>query len=308
MTFRLKETDSRLFMTLADCGVLTTTQITALHFGCKKVARRRLSQLAEAGLIAEQRRGLGRAQGQPEKMWSLSEAGFRWLQDQGKLSSGVSAEQVMGRSLHCLDHRILLNWFAIHLRQIQKILPGLSTDFHASESPFAPRSESGASYLQICVSPAGQEEKPIFLIPDAIFRIKDSEQGKSVLFFLEVDMGTETLASPKRGAKDVRQKVLNYQAIFRSGKYRILDGLWRCSFQGFRLLFLANSPERMAFLCRLVQEMPPSDFIWVTDQERMFAHGLADAIWARGGNTSKPTESILGKTLARPSQLPTLAP
>jgi hypothetical protein len=192
--------------------------------------------------------------------------------------------------------------FRLHLWWLTK------GSFHASESPFAPRSEAGASFLQICVSPAGQEEKPIFLIPDAIFRIRDSEQGKSVLFFLEVDMGTETLASPKRGAKDIRQKVLNYQGLFRSGKYRILDGLWGSSFQGFRLLFLANSPERMAFLCRLVQEMPPCDFIWVTDQERMFSSGLADAIWARGGNTSKPPEAIVNREMSRPSPVLPVSP
>ena len=307
MIERLKKSDLELLTTLADCGVMTTAQVTMQHYGSKKVLRRRLSQLMEAGLIAEQEKGFGRAVGHPEKIFSVSEDGARLLVKHGVLPAGVSAEQVTGRSLHSLDHRILLIWFAIHLWQIEKVLPRLSTDFHASESPFAPRSKSGASYLQISVSPAGQEEKPIFLIPDAIFRIRDSEQGKSVLFFLEVDMGTETLASPKRGAKDIRQKVLNYQAIFRSGKYRILNGLWAGSFQGFRLLFLANSPERMAFLCRLVQEMPPSDFIWVTDQERMFSRGLADTIWARGGNTSKPTESILSREMSRPSPLPTLA-
>jgi len=38
----------------------------------------------------------------------------------------------------------------------------------AWESFFAPRNESGASYLQICVSQVGQEEKPVFLIPDEV--------------------------------------------------------------------------------------------------------------------------------------------
>jgi hypothetical protein len=51
-------------------------------------------------------------------------------------------------------------------------------------------------------------------------------------------------------------------------------------------------------LCRLVQEMPPSDFIWLTDQQRMFTHGLSAKIWARSGKQDSNRESILGNEMA----------
>ena len=48
----------------------------------------------------------------------------------------------------------------------------------------------------------------------------------------------------------------------------------------------------------LVREMWPSDFIWLTDQERMFSHGLSAEIWVRGGRQDAPPESILGSHMA----------
>ena len=53
------------------------------------------------------------------------------------------------------------------------------------------------------------------MIPDGVFTI--SHQEKTLLFFLEVDMGTETLASTKQGTGDVRQKIINYQSLFYNG-------------------------------------------------------------------------------------------
>ena len=145
------------------------------------------------------------------------------------------------------------------------------------------------------------EGEAVWFKPDGVFRIADSEQKKSVLFFLEVDMGTEAVVGEEGSVKDIRQKIINYQRYIQSGRYKVFESLWKCPFNGFRLLFLAHSLERMAALCRLVEQMPPSDFIWVTAQERMFSQGLADTIWARGGKMAKSAESILNWSMARPS-------
>ena len=140
----------------------------------------------------------------------------------------------------------------------------------------------------------------IEFIPDAAFSLtcKDAEIDKTLLFFLEVDMDTETLASRKRNPKDLRQKIVNYQALFRSKRYKRYERFFGAKLNGFRLLFLANTFSRLTAICRLVQEMPPSDFIWVTDRERMFSHGLASEIWARGGKKDEPPQSIIGSKLA----------
>jgi hypothetical protein len=121
---------------------------------------------------------------------------------------------------------------------------------------------------------------------------------KGLLFFLEVDMDTEPVASLDRNPKDVRQKILNYQSIFQDGHYKRFEKIFGLKFNGFRLLFLPNNPARSTSLSRLAQEMPTSDFIWLTNQEKMFSDGLSAEIWARGGKMDRPPQSIIGSDLA----------
>ena len=144
------------------------------------------------------------------------------------------------------------------------------------------------------------------LVPDLVFRIRSAEERKSLLFFLEVDMGTETVASPKRTPKDFREKVGKYREQFRSGNYKSFQPVWKATFRGFRLLVLANSLARCEALCSLVREMRPSDFVWLVPESLLAGRGLSDAIWARGGRTDRPAESILGKQMSKTDPLPEL--
>ncbi|MCP4630061.1 MAG: hypothetical protein GY850_42110 [bacterium] len=114
-------------------------------------------------------------------------------------------------------------------------------------------------------------------------------------------MDTEPVASPDRSPKNIRQKILNYQAIFRNGFYKRYGKIFNTKFNGFRLLFLTNSPTRLASLSRLVQEMPPSDFIWLTNQEKMFSDGSSAEIWVRGGKTDRPPQSIIRTEFGYPN-------
>ena len=136
------------------------------------------------------------------------------------------------------------------------------------------------------------------MIPDGVFTIHDKESEKSLLFFLEVDMGTETLAKTDRTPGDVRQKILNYQTLFHSKHYKRYEEIFNTEFKGFRLLFLTHLHVTMKAICGLIQEMLPSKFIWVTDRDRMFSHGVSAEIWARSGWYDKPPESILRQKLA----------
>lgn len=98
--------------------------------------------------------------------------------------------------------------------------------------------------------------------PDGVFATTDTIEGKTLLFFLEVDCGTETLSSPQRDMKDLRQKILNYQWYFQSLKYKRYERIFKTSsLHGFRLLFLTKTIGRLAALCRLTQEMQPSNFL-----------------------------------------------
>jgi hypothetical protein len=70
-------------------------------------------------------------------------------------------------------------------------------------------------------SPIGRKTiREVRFTPDAVFAITNAVDSKTLLFFLEVDCGTETLSSPQRDMKDIRQKILNYQWYFQSFKYK----------------------------------------------------------------------------------------
>jgi len=136
--------------------------------------------------------------------------------------------------------------------------------------------------------------------PDAVFIVTNAVQDKSLLFFLEVDCGTETLSSPQRDMSDIRQKILNYQWYFQSLKYKRYEGIFEVPhLHGFRVLFLAKTVGRLAALCKLTQEMQPSEFIFLTEQERLFTDGVFAKIWARSGNLQVAQRSIIGRLHCR---------
>ena len=135
--------------------------------------------------------------------------------------------------------------------------------------------------------------------PDAVFVITDSVAGKTCLFFLEVDRGTEMVASPKRDMIDIRQKIVNYQWYFQSSAYKQYEEIFKANLCGFRLLFLASTYGRLVGLCKLIQAMEPSNFIWLTECGRLFANGASAEIWARGGDLQARQQSILGSLCCR---------
>ena len=160
-------------------------------------------------------------------------------------------------------------------------------------SPFLPKALSGHPFTTDFAPVEGSQDEAVKFIPDGVFSITDSIEGQTLLYFLEIDCGTETIASLKRKPNDIRQKILNYGSYFDSLRYKRYEKIWNCHLEGFRLLFVTNTTERLASLCKLVREMPPSDYIWLTEQSRLFTDGVSAAIWSCGGKIDSPPESIL---------------
>ena len=175
---------------------------------------------------------------------------------------------------------------------MESLLPRLHVTFLSANSPFTPQNPNGKPLISNCTPTASGDD--IWFIPDAAFAIYDEIKNMTCMFFIEVDCGTETIASPKRTVTDVRQKVVNYQSYFLSGRFKRYKQIWTGEFEGYRLLFLTNTPNRLTSLCKLSLEMPPNDFIWLTDQKRLLSEGLHSKIWARGGKQDTGLYSILG--------------
>jgi len=289
----INKNDLTILSFIAEFKYLTIKQISILCQRSIPVIRRRLRDLSEKHLISRIERVFSEGVGRKEHVMIISNEGLKVLNDKGILSIHATYITDKTSGFVFVEHDLLVNWFLINLIQIQRINQRfkvflLTTSSHHltqgnSNNPltmeqFANDEKSGESYT---------------MIPDGVFTIVDEKSKKALLFFLEVDMGTETLASPTQSPGDINQKINNYQALFRLGKYKRYNNITNCKFNGFRLLFLTNTLNRMESICHLVQSMPPSNFIWVTNQQRVFIHGGAAEIWARGGHYMKKLESIL---------------
>ncbi len=285
--------DKEILTAIGEYQALTVKQLSIISQRNFQVVRRRIRSLTKEELITSRMHGCQGDRGRPEDLFLLTEKGMEFLTGKG-ISSGhapVEAKYPLPS-----NHLLLVNWFRIHLLQIERSMPQLSVKYLAPNSYSRVWNKGDGS----SASPTNSKLKTsLKFIPDGIFSITNMEpEKKALLFFLEVDMGTETLASMDRNPKDIRQKILRYQDLFRSGSYKEYERVFDSAFNGFRLLFLVNHVDRMNSLCRLVQEMSPSDFIWLTDQREMFSHGLSANIWARGGRNQDPPQSILGPRLA----------
>jgi len=113
-------------------------------------------------------REFGRTRGRPESLLGLTEHGLDILKEEGIIDRDVPYENVSPVSIRRVDHQILLNWFRIHLNQIERVLPRLSVRFLAYNSPFLPRQPDGRTIISDS-SPIGRRSvREVRFTPDAV--------------------------------------------------------------------------------------------------------------------------------------------
>jgi len=288
--------DPALLSYIAEYKFLSVKQLSALSQRALQVVRRRLRHLENGQLIIMKERGFGTGRGRRENIIILAQKGLELLRHKEILSEHATYITDKTTDSIFVDHDLLVNWFLIHLLQIERDNPQFAIRHLTSSSHTLKMGNADKPLLQEHFADDETSENTHTMIPDGVFTISNKE--KNLLFFLEVDMGTETLASAKQDAGDVCQKIISYQSLFRTKHYKRYEKIFDTGLNGFRLLFLTNTFPRMKKMCDLVQQVPPSDFIWITDQNQMFSQGVPAKIWARGGQYHKPPESILGPKLA----------
>lgn len=303
MAFRMNHNDYKILEYVADYRLLTPTQIAAFQQKNKEVVWRRLRILENEGLIQTVKCELGQSRGRPESVLGLAEKGLGVLQERDLIDEDTPYEKVNAATIHCPNHQLLLNWFRIYLNQVEKVMSRISVRVMTYNSPFLLKEPNGSSAVADSSPVPGLGIKGVRFTPDAAFTTSDSLTSKTCLFFLEVDCGTETMVSPRRDMTDIRQKITNYQWYFRSLKYKRYEAIFQCKLKGFRLLFLTNSRGRLTALCKLTQEIQPSNFVWLTEYNRLISNGVSDKIWVKGGDLHGAQQSILG-SLCCPAPLP----
>ena len=297
MANKITNGDIKLLSSIAEYKFLTVKQLAAITQRSMQVIRRRIRTLRDECLISLKERDFGGRSGRLEYISFLTEKGLKLIRDKEILSA--HAKYITDKTAESIfiDHDLLVSWFFIHLLQIERENQCLFTKNLTISSHNLNQGNAENPLIMERFSNDNTSENHS-MIPDGVFIITDKETEKTLLFFLEVDMGTETLVNTKLTPNDVRQKIINYQALFSTGQYKRYEKIFKAKLNGFRLLFLSNSPARLRALCKLAREMPPTDFVWLSVQDQMFSNGLSAEIWVRGGKDNVTLQSILGYKLA----------
>ena len=290
---KLQEKDKAMLAAIAELRITTVSQLSTKQETSLQMVRRRCRRLLNNKLVIATPRGLGCRRGRPEDIYSVTGKGFDELTNSQVLSPEIPVDRVTGGNLEkMIGHQLLLNSVAIQCEQLSEARQDLDITFISSTSPSHVGKSGGSLVSQKLIPPNGD---PILFIPDAACSIDNEQMRKRLLFFVEVDMGTEPKARLKEEqGEDIRRKILIYRAFLGSRQYEGVQRLFGGTFHGFRLLLLAHTPARRQALCRAVREMKQADFIWISDQSLMGEHGIGGTIWFRGGNDGADRESILG--------------
>ena len=241
--------------------------------------------------------------GRPSQLCSVSGVGAKWLISNSRSLKDSSPERIIADTIAHMEHELLINWFRIHMNWITKHNHDITGGFLSATTPFLPVRSNNFPLISDQVE---LMDKKSFFIPDGVFYLQSEKQNKALLFFLEADMSTESLTSSDDSSSTISKKLRDYHRYFQEGKYKRYEKKWNVPFEGFRLLLLTNNIQRKNSISRFIQGDPTNDFIWITDQGSLHTSGLSGRIWIRGGDTSKPQQSILGPTYATTCPLPIL--
>lgn len=282
-----------VLQSLADYRILSCSQMAYLHFGSKRAARRRFTQLCTDNYSEKLKVDTPFGQKKPEKSYGLGRTGFRLLQEMGILDGSLTFERVGGqRILREIGHQMILNWTRIHLVHLTNLKPHLHVSLHSANSGIGFDGFSKPAGPVCCLGSAGKEPVKRFL-PDAAIIIRDTAQRRSVLFFLEVDRGTEPLSSSDQDRRAIMQKVDAYQDYFTSGEFRQYESLAEASLGGFQVLFVTETQQRMKSIAGMIRMLEHPDFILGTWIDCIFTAGVSGNIWIPGGKIEASPCSIL---------------
>ena len=308
MRFNMATTkDLDLLRVLAEFR-LATTPLLARRLGTsEQMIRRRCLELTQDGLIKAIPRNPGQGRGRPKLVYSLTSKGVQPLVTAKLLPASLLASQVTGENVERMaEHQLVLNWLALNTANIAKMGDQFTVRFISSTSPFHV-TNAGSTILRDKVEfPDGSE---IPFTPDAAICITHKTLKKSLLFFLEVDMGTETVADPKHTSNtDIRRKIIVYRTYLgrRGYKRYASQDLFNAQFTGFRLLLISATVQRCETLSRLVRALPPSNFVWVAEFSAIADKSFVEPVWAIGGHDG-PKHSLLrgdGTRMVALEQLP----
>lgn len=261
--------DQRLFTTLYKYRLLTTTQIQKLIFpassgkntGQINSCRRRLAKLYHNRYINRLKLPFFPTEGSTEMVYVLNKLGAEIIAQ----TLGFELKEIRWRhpvtksSFIWIDHAISVN----HVR--------IALENEASKIPLEIKEWFNEHALKQRQKHFGKKQMTLKRIPDGYFIVYNKAKNTKTGFFLEVDRGTESQSSK------ILQKIQSYAHYYFSGLYKQDFGL-----HFFRVLFIVDSPERLANLTKL---KTTSNLIFATSVDKISGNPFTDSIWHTVGKS-----------------------
>ena len=271
----LTERDSEVLMSVYTYRYLTTAQIERLHFPSRRTAQRRLSRLAGSGLltyftvpaIADRiymltRRGASHI----ARSMSIAPDELLWSKRSGPPKDYYFMKHFVGIS----DFRISLTRATEHsMISLLGFIPEHYGTKHASGRI--------TKYIKDVSFSTREPGERILHTPDAVFALES--KGKALLFFLEIDRGTETISNPNKG---VGKMVRFYEAYANEGRYRGYAQDFGCAaFGNFRLLIVTTTQRRIGNMRNALGDArnPVHKFFWLTTSDKVTEASILERQW-----------------------------
>jgi hypothetical protein len=281
--------DLALFASLREYRLLTTEQLQALHFPSRQTMLRRVRLLTGAGYVR-----ISAVATLGTRVVTLTERGQAQLPVR---NCAHSSARVGTRSQLFLPHAVQLIEFRLRLAAACAARADIELVRFITDSE---RAVNGATQPR----PHIREEVPdplcggqlLARVPDGVFALRRG--GKTALFFLEIDRGTEVVGHADRGLAKVARF---YAALLLDGRYqRYAEDFGSAeAFRGFRALLVLPSERRLRNVrerCGQRSDVPREArrFIWLAEASALFGGDLLNHSWVSLDPTDSTTYILDG--------------
>ena len=164
------------------------------------------------------------------------------------------------------DHNRVEFLFLEHTLAVSEFMVNLDLALALSTSANLFFYRRGDKSLVTRVPDPTKKKKYLLVAPDAFFGLSILGNGKSY-FFLEVDMGTETLTR-------FAEKIIAYKQFWKSGKYTDIYG-----YKHFRVLTIAESGRRLMNLIEATKKAGGKSMFLFTTFSQIEKQSVLGRVW-----------------------------
>ncbi len=274
------ERDVDLLLSLYKYRYLTSSQVRRLHFPSQQTANRRIRALEDALYV-----GAAFVPGLEERLVCLKRKGADVVAERLRVvpeKLGWKKKLELPKDPYFVRHFAAVNDFRIALSAACEARDDLSLLGFIPEYEGA-RTPKGIvrKYLRDVVSDIRSPHDKITHTPDGVFALR--KNGKTALFFLEVDRGTETIADGENGFMKTIRFYLNYLAEGGFERYGADFSITE-PFRVFRVLVVTTSLRRLENMrtaggALAFEPDAAKRLIWVTAEAAVACGNLLSSVW-----------------------------